>query len=164
MKALHVMLFGLLLSISGCSVKQTIQTSTPYLITIKTQEIALLDTGFLNRAKHYTQLQIFSAGNVLFNLEMQDTMCLDGKCFDKLDFNKRFFGAEYYAELMQDIVDKKPLYGGKNQVMNANGFSQEIISDEAKITYKVEGDDWSFKESTKGILIRFKALPLKGEK
>lgn len=164
MKALHVILLALVLGISGCSIKQEITSSTPYLVTIKTHEIGLLDTGFLNKGNHYTQLQIFSAGTVLFNLEMQDTMCLDGKCFDKLDFNKRFFGTEHYAELMQDIVDKKPLYGGRNMVVTPQGFSQEIVLDEAKITYKVEGDDGLFKESKKGILIRLKALPSKGEK
>ena len=155
----HVMIYITLILLSGCSVKQSIMLSQPYLITIKTPQMALSDTGFLNQGKAYTQLQIFNAGSVLFNLEMGDTICLDGRCFEKEDFNRRFFGTEHYATLMEDIVLKKALYEGKNHVSLPLGFTQKIELPTAHIEYRVEGDMRYFKDSKNGILIRLRPLP-----
>ena len=156
---LHVMIFIALLSLSGCSVKHEITTSHTYLITIKTPQMALSDTGFLNQGTGYTQLQIFNAGSVLFNLEMNDTICLDGTCLEKEDFNRRFFGTEHYATLMEDIVSKKALYEGKNRVSLPLGFTQKIDLPTAHIEYHVEGDMRYFKDSKNGVLIRLRPLP-----
>jgi len=157
-KTLHVSFLCMLLLFSGCSVKQTIHTSEPYLITIKTPQMAFSDTGFLNQGTNYMQLQIFSAGRVLLNLEMGETICLDGSCLDKKAFNKRFFGAEHYETLLQDIVMKKPLFEGMHSVQTASGFSQEIDAKDASIVYRVEGDTRYFKDSKNGVLIRLKPL------
>lgn len=156
---LHVMMFMVLFGLSGCSIKHEITASHAYLITIKTPQMALSDTGFLNQGKGYTQLQIFNAGSVLFNLEMNDTICLDGTCLEKEAFNKRFFGTEHYATLMEDIVSKKALYEGKNRVSLPLGFTQKIDLPTAYIEYRVEGDMRYFKDSKNGILIRLRPLP-----
>lgn len=156
---LHVMMFITLIFFSGCSVKQPITLSQPYLITIKTPQMALSDTGFLNQGTGYTQLQIFNAGSVLFNLEMSHTICLDGTCLDKEDFNKRFFGTEHYATMMEDIVNKKALYEGRNKILHPTGFSQTIDLPTSQIEYRVEGDMRYFKDSKNGILLRLRPLP-----
>ena len=156
---LHVMIFITLILFSGCSVKQPITLSQPYLITIKTPQMALSDTGFLNQGKGYTQLQIFNAGSVLFNLEINDTICLDGTCFEKEDFNRRFFGTEHYATFMEDIVDKRALYEGKNTITHLTGFAQKIDLPTVQIEYRVEGDMRYFKDSKNGILLRLRPLP-----
>ncbi len=156
--ALHVMMFMALLGLSGCSVKHEISTSHAYLITIKTPQIALLDTGFLNQGKGYTQLQIFNAGTLLFNLEMNDTICLDGACLEKKAFNERFFGTEHYPTLMEDIVLKKALYEGKNRVNFESGFTQDIELPSTHIEYRVDGETRYFKDRKNGVMIRLKAL------
>jgi len=157
-KVLHVTIFMLSIILCGCSVKHNIRSSEPYLITIKTPQMAFSDTGFLNQGDNYTQLQIFSAGSVLLNLEMSERVCLDGSCLDKLSFNKRFFGTEHYENILSDIVYKKPLFDGVNHLQTATGFSQEIDSKEASIVYKVEGDTRFFKDTKNGVLIRLKPL------
>lgn len=156
--ALHVIVSVLLFGLGGCSVKHEISTSQAYLITIKTPQMALSDTGFLNQGKNYTQLQIFNAGMLLFNLEMNDTICLDGACFEKKVFNERFFGTEHYPTFMEDIVSKKALYAGKNRVDFASGFAQEIELPTAHIEYRVDGETRYFKDRKNGVLIRLSAL------
>jgi len=157
-KGLHVMCIVALMAFGGCSVKHDIMLSSPYLITLKTPEMAFSDAGFLNQANNYTQLQIFSAGTAILNLEMQERICLDGVCLDALDFNKRFFGTEHYATLLHDIVHKKPLYEGRGYTKTDTGFSQNILLKNALITYTVEGDMRYFKEAKHGILIRLRPL------
>ncbi len=155
---LHVSLFVLLLLLSGCATKQPIQSSTAHLITLKTPQMAFSDTGFINQGNDYTQLQIFSAGTLLLNLEIAQNICLDGTCLDKGDFNQRFFGTSHYEAMMHDIVHKKALYEGKNRIDSPEGFSQEIFLPDAKISYRVEKENVTFKESVHGILIRLKPL------
>ena len=148
-----------LLFFSGCAVKKDITSSETYVITIKNKQIALSDTGFINRGKDYINVQIFSAGNVLFNLEMSgNDICLEGRCLDKLAFNQQFFQVEHYADLMQNIIERKPLYDGKNVRQTPAGFEQELSLPNSHISYKVEGLNTSFRDTKNGVLIRLKPL------
>lgn len=155
---LHVMVFMSLTLFSGCSIKHTITASQPYLITIKTPQMAFSDTGFLNQGAGYTQLQIFNAGTVLFNLEMSHSICLNGSCFDKIEFNKHFFGTEHYETIMEDIINKKTLYEGQSKIIHSTGFTQKIDLPTSQIEYRIEGDTRYFKDSKNGILLRLKPL------
>ena len=124
-KSLHVMMFFLLL-LTGCATKVPITSSDTYLISIKNKQIALSDTGFINHGKGYTNVQIFSAGAVLFNLEVQDDVCLDGRCTSRIEFNKLFFEHPHYEAMISDVLEMKPLYDGKNKVTIEGGFEQEL--------------------------------------
>ena len=155
---LHALLLVSVIGLSGCGIKHEISTSKAYLVTIKTPQRALSDTGFLNQADGYTQLQVFNAGTLLFNLEMTHEICLDGRCLEKREFNKYFFGVEHYETLMNDIIDKKELYSGQNRVDTAEGFSQEIHLKNADIVYKIEGDTRYFKDTKNSVLFRLKPL------
>lgn len=157
-KSLHVMMFLAIFIVSGCGIKQEISSSKAYLVTIKTPQMALSDTGFLNQGKEYAQLQIFSAGAVLFHLEVSKRICLDGRCLEKIEFNKHFFGTEHYAELMNDIIAKNALYDGVNRQETVDGFSQEIHLPQTSIVYRVQGDARYFKDSKQGILLRLTPL------
>lgn len=158
-KLLHVSFLALLF-LSGCAVKQTIHSSETYVITIKNKQVALSDTGFINQGNDYANVQIFTAGSVLFNLEIiGSNICLDGHCLDKLSFNQQFFQVEHYAGLMQEIIAKQPIYEGKNMQQTSQGFEQEIALPNSHIVYKVEGANLTFRDTTNGILIRLKALP-----
>jgi hypothetical protein len=159
-KILHVSFLAVMLLLSGCALKKEVISSQPYVVTVKTPSIAISDTGFLNRGKNYANVQIFSAGNILFNLEMMgDYICLDGRCLDKLSFNKQFFGYEHYADLMQDILNKEPIYHGLHLQKTAGGFVQTIASEDTQIDYRVENDTLVFKDTKNHLLIRFKPLP-----
>ena len=157
-RVLHVSLL-MLLFLSGCATKQEITSSETYVITIKNKQIALSDTGFINQGKDYTNVQIFSAGSVLFNLEiMGNNICLDGRCLDKLAFNQQFFQEEHYAGLMQEIIAKQPIYEKKNLKQTSNGFEQELELSNSHIVYKVEGSNLTFRDTKNGIVLRLKQL------
>lgn len=156
-KSLHVMIFIILL-FSGCATKIPIISSDTYLVTIKNKQMALSDTGFLNYGKDYINVQIFSAGAVLFNLEVQENVCLDGRCTSRMEFNKRFFEYPHYEAMINDILEMKPLYDGKNKVTIEGGFEQELDLLGSYISYKVQGKSLSFKDSKNGILIKLKEL------
>ena len=156
---LHVS-FLVLLFLTGCATKQEITSSETYIITIKNKQIALSDTGFINQGKDYTNVQIFSAGSVLFNLEIiGSNICLDGRCMDKLAFNQQFFQEDHYAGLMQEIIAKQPIYEGKNLHQSSNGFEQELDLKNSHLVYKVEGSNLTFRDTKNGILMRLKPLP-----
>jgi len=157
-RVLHVSLL-MLLFLSGCATKQEITSSETYVITIKNKQIALSDTGFINQGKDYTNVQIFSAGSVLFNLEiMGNNICLDGRCMDKLAFNQQFFQEEHYSGLMQEIIAKQPIYERKNLKQTSNGFEQELELSNSHIVYKVEGSNLTFRDTKNGIVLRLKQL------
>lgn len=156
---LHVA-FLISLFLSGCATKKEISSSETYIITIKNKQIALSDTGFINQGKDYTNVQIFSAGSVLFNLEMMGSnICLDGRCMDKLAFNQQFFQEEHYAGLMQEIIAKQPIYEKKNLKQTNTGFEQELEFSNSHLVYKVEGQNLTFRDTKNGILLRLKPLP-----
>jgi len=157
--SLHVMLVTLFL-FSGCALKHEINSSQAYLVTIKNPDMALSDTGFLNRGKDYTNVQIFAAGNALFNLEItENTICLNGRCFDKVSFNQEFFHQKHYATFMEEIINHQPLYGGMQLHKTATGFEQELDLPQSHIHYNVDGETLLFKDTKNSILIRLKLLP-----
>lgn len=156
-KSLHVMIFILFL-ISGCATKIPITSSDTYLISIKNKQMALSDTGFINQGKNYINVQIFSAGAVLFNLEVQNDICLDGRCASRMEFNKRFFEYPHYEAIINDILEMKPLYDGKNKVTIEGGFEQELDFPNSYISYKVQNKSLTFRDSKNGILIKIKEL------
>ncbi|MDD2383321.1 MAG: hypothetical protein PHN18_03945 [Sulfurospirillaceae bacterium] len=153
------LLIGLcLLLLSGCSTKPNIVVSQPYLITIKNTQIALSDTGFINFGKDYANVQIFSAGAALFNLEASDDMCVDGRCTSREQFNTMFFNHEHYATLMDDLLHMQPIYQSRNLKKIENGFEQEIILPKSHITYRVINHSMTFRDSQNGIMIKLKPL------
>ena len=156
-KSLHVMIVMILL-LSGCATKTPIISSDTYLITIKNKQMAVSDTGFLNHGKDYVNVEIFSAGAVLFNLEVQDDVCLEGRCTSRIEFNKLFFEYPHYEAMINDVLEMKPLYDGKNKVTIEGGFEQELDLLGSYISYKVQGKSLSFKDSKNGILIKLKEL------
>lgn len=156
-KSLHVMMFFLLL-LTGCATKVPITSSDTYLISIKNKQIALSDTGFINHGKGYTNVQIFSAGSILFNLEVQDDVCLDGRCTSRIEFNKLFFEHPHYEAMISDVLEMKPLYDGKNKVTIEGGFEQELDLQNSYISYKVQNKALTFRDSKNGIVIKLKEL------
>lgn len=153
--ALHVLLMVAFM-LGGCAVKTPITSSDSYLVTIKNKKIALSDMGFLNHGKEYTNLQIFSAGSVLFNLEINNNICLDGRCTDRLEFNRLFFENEHYETMINDILNMTPLYNGKNMVKIEGGFEQELELQNSHIVYKVQNKSLYFRDSKNSILIKLK--------
>ncbi|MDD3323515.1 MAG: hypothetical protein PHN38_00125 [Sulfurospirillaceae bacterium] len=155
-KWLHVAVLVLLFA--GCSLKTEINSSQPYLISLKNRHMAFSDAGFLNLADGYTNMQIFSTGALLLNLEVTHNVCLDGKCYDKLAFNRLFFDVEHYEELINDLLHMKPIFGGKNRVDIDGGFEQVLTLGDTHIVYRIQKGTLYFKDSKHGILMKLKPL------
>ena len=154
-----VLFIGLcLLFFSGCTVKPQVTTSEPYLISIKNSQMAISDTGFINFGKDYANVQIFSAGAVLFNLEVSDEVCVDGRCTSREQFNRLFFNDEHYATLIDDILHMLPIYQSKNVKILENGFEQEIILPKSNIIYYVVNHSVTFRDNLNGVMIKLKPL------
>lgn len=144
--------------LGGCVTKPSISVSQSYLITIKNAQMSLSDTGFINFGKDYANVQIFSAGTALFNLEVSDDVCVDGRCTSREQFNTLFFNNEHYATLIDDLLHMQPIYQAKNLIKIENGFEQELILPKSHLTYRVINHSVIFKDSQNGIIIKLKPL------
>ncbi len=147
-----------LLFFAACSQKYNINFSAPYIIVIKTKNIAIADSGFLKKAQNYKSLQIFSAGKILLNVELSNNACLDGHCTTKSDFNERLFGYRYYDNLLDNILDKRAIYDAKNIVYKKDGFEQKIKTKSYNIIYKVDEGSIYFKDKKNHVLIKLRRL------
>ncbi len=147
-----------LLFITGCAIKPHINFSQPYKIIIKTKNIAIADSGFVRKAQGYKSIEIFSAGVLALHVELSKLACLNDSCTTREDFNRRFFGYKHYAKILDDILDKQPIYGGVNKIKIKYGFEQNIKTNRYDILYKVGKKSIYFKDRKNHILIKLKRL------
>lgn len=81
------------------------------------------DKGFINHYANYTQVQVFSAGNVVLNLKIyDDRVCRDTfECQTLKQFNKEYLSASYEDDFIQKLFsqDNKDIYfkDSKNGVL-----------------------------------------------
>ena len=80
---------GIMLFFSACSVKeQTIETSQPVKLVIKTPSIKLSGIGFYKRGGKYANLQIFSGGVAVLDYKSANNICINNKCMTRGIFNE----------------------------------------------------------------------------
>lgn len=152
-----VLVLGLLLS--GCSLKTPVISSKPYRVLIKNKNIALNDTGFLNFKAKEKNIQVFSAGNVILNLHVENKkVCLDSSCMKKNYFNQKFFGFKHYPSFIDDLLLFKPIYNGKNLRKLQNGFEQRLVGENYDIFYRVEDNKLYFKDKKNKVLMKLNEL------
>ncbi|WP_228152074.1 hypothetical protein [Malaciobacter halophilus] len=75
---------------------------------IKTPNMRFYDTGFINRYKDYTQVQIFTAGKSILNLKMyKNQICSDTfSCLDYKSFNKQYLNSSYENGFIKKLFEK----------------------------------------------------------
>ena len=115
----------------GC-LGQNLPQSKSVLFLIKSKNLKLNDTAFIHKARNSSKIQVYSNGQNIFELKFNEKACVNGVCFSKLEFNEKFLGRLHYNSIFEDILDKKPIYGGKNLVKNACGFTQNISENSIK--------------------------------
>ena len=142
----------------GCAYKIHYTSSTPYYVVIKNSSISMADTGFIKRDKSRFNLQLFSASTPIFNLHVDDDVCLDYVCLSQQNFNKKFFGINHYKGFIDELFNFKPIYGKKNLKKNKNSFEQKLKTDSYDITYRVEEGRLYFRDSKNRVLIKLKEL------
>ncbi|SFV59476.1 Putative lipoprotein [hydrothermal vent metagenome] len=150
--------FCTLLFLAGCSIKHQINFSAPYLIVIKTKDIAMADSGFVKKADGYKSIEIFTLGKLTLHVEIGNDACINGYCTDRIDFNRRFFGYQYYANLLDDILDRSYIYAGVGKIETQDGFLQKIKTKNYDIIYRVTDKTTYFKDRKNHILIKLTRL------
>ncbi|MDR1614100.1 MAG: hypothetical protein LBS26_00865 [Campylobacteraceae bacterium] len=150
---------GVVLFFSACSVKeQTIETSQPVKLIIKTPSLKLSGIGFYKRGGKYANLQIFSAGVVTLDYKSAGNICVNNRCMTRGIFNEKFFLQPHYNELIDDILAQKPIYKSQNLTKTDSGFSQYIAKTEFNISYDVNESYADFSDSQNNITIQIEKL------
>ncbi len=93
--------------LSGCALKQpTLSQSAT--ILLKTPSMKFYDKGFITQYDNYTQVQIFSAGTLVLNLEIyEDRICQSTfKCQSLKVFNAQNLDRSYADNFIKKLFDK----------------------------------------------------------
>ena len=150
--------FAIMVLLGGCAMKPKNIKSKTYLVTFKFANIKFSDVGFLNTAKNYTNIQVFSAGTPLIDLKIESEICVDYFCMVKSDFNKEYLSFSYPDEIMPNILNAKPIFDSKNLIKTPNGFTQKLENENYKILYKITHEKIYFKDFKNNILIKLKII------
>lgn len=142
----------------GCSQKISYTSSKAYFVVIKTQKIALADTGFIKKDDSRLNLQLFSASSPIFDLHVNDDVCIDYTCLTRESFNDEFFGYKHYKNFIDELFNMQPIYNKKNLLKSKDGFEQKIRTNNYDITYKVVNGNLYFKDKHNRVLIKLKEL------
>ncbi len=111
---MHKLFLVILLFFTGCAYKTPYTSSKPYYIVIKNSQIAVADTGFIKRDENRFNLQLFSASTPVFDLHVDDDVCLDYTCLSKTAFNREFFSDGHYENFIDELFNLRPIYSSKN--------------------------------------------------
>ena len=155
---MHKVFLVLLLFFTGCAYKTPYASSKPYYIVIKNSQIAVADTGFIKRDDSRFNLQLFSASTPIFDLHVENNVCLDYVCLSKRSFNVEFFGVSHYESFINELFNFQPIYSKKNLKKTKSGFEQKLKSKSYDITYKIENGNLYFRDKKNRILIKLKEL------
>jgi len=93
---------------TGCAIKQpTLSQSAT--ILLKTPSMKFYDKGFISVYDTYTQVQIFSAGSLILNLEIyKDKICQSTfKCQSLKAFNAQNLDDSYEENFIKKLFDKQ---------------------------------------------------------
>lgn len=94
--------------LNACSFNQVIVAKSATIL-IKTPSLKFYDKGFITEFKNYTQVQIFSAGVSVLNLQLyKDRVCESTfKCKSLKTFNKEFLSSSYKDSFLKELFEKE---------------------------------------------------------
>lgn len=145
-----------LLFLSGCGARPFVKTDVATII-LKTPKLKFADTGYVRSNEDLVALELFSAGQAVGKIEIEDLVCVDGEgCMRKSSFNAEYLSADYPDSLMENILRSNPIYNGLNLVKDAHGFEQTISKNGVDIRYKVTDRQTYFKDRKNRVLIKIK--------
>jgi len=145
------------LALSGCvGAMPNYNSSNSNMIIFKTPTIRYADQGFISQASSETKLEIYGNGQAVMRLRVTPTQtCLSSlKCMSNSEFNKKVLNANYPEDTLRNILNAQPIFGGKNLVKRANGFSQKI----GTINYTVSDGNINFRDSSAGVKIKISKI------
>lgn len=117
--------------------------------TMISPDFKISDAGFLKNSTNSTNLQVYSSGVSLLDVNIKDRVCYNSVCKDELEFNKSFFKRVHYKGFFRNMLTKQPIYDGQNLVKSECGFDQNLTN----LTYQICGNKTYFKDDRNGIKI-----------
>lgn len=92
----------------GCGAKKP-QLSQSATILIKTPAMKFYDKGFITTFNNYTQVQIYSAGQTVLDLQLyDDRICRTTfECQSASSFNKEYLHSSYEANFLKKLFEKE---------------------------------------------------------
>jgi hypothetical protein len=148
-----VVLFTII-SIFFVSCTKKVEQSKSSVILIKTEKFKFYDTGFINKNSDFLEVEMFSTAKNIFNLKIEDKICINNICYDKKVFNNDFLSSYYEDDLLENIFRKKSIFNKMKYEETLNGFSQQISNKNIDIFYKIEKDSIYFKDRKNRIIIK----------
>ena len=132
--------------------------SQSYVATLKTKKFAYSDAAFMQEENGVIDLQILSAGKPLVTLKISSDVCVDHNCISKEEFNHDYLSSAYPADLINNVLTKRPIFEGRNLKRITNGFMQKIYGPDYKIKYKTTPGSIYFRDLKNGIVIKLRRL------
>lgn len=146
----------ILFFLTGCAFSSKPQKSKTYQTTILSPILKINDVGFLHEYKNSINLQIYSSGINSANIKIGEKICINTACFNKKDFNEKFFLNSHYNDIFSDILRGAPIYDGINLKQTSCGYEQNIRKD--IIEYKICNNKIEFNDRQNRIKIILKEL------
>lgn len=128
---------------SACSINKATYIQSVKIL-IKTPKLKYHDIGFLKYNQNFLNLQAFSSGALVLNLNISKNICVNSNCLSFQAFNEEFLGKRFYDELLKQILKGEIIFNKIGYEKLQFGFSQYIKNDEYEIIYKVSENETSF--------------------
>lgn len=142
------------LLLGGCAMKKPAHTAS-YVVVFKTPKWRFADTGYIRSGDGVAELEVFEAGQRILRLQIQNLVCVEDEgCLCKSAFNAEYLSAAYPDDLFYHLLRGEPIMHKQNLVRTEDGFEQRI----GEIVYRVSAKEIYFKDTARGILIKFKRL------
>jgi hypothetical protein len=122
---------------------------------MKTKKFAFSDSGFYTNSPEKITIQAYSSGVGVGELKFfksDDRICIKNYCNTRKWFTDNFLSRDYPQDIILNILDKKPIFDGKNLSKTATGFTQNI----GAIKYRVSDSEIYFKDSANRLIIKIK--------
>ncbi len=135
--------------------------STSYKVTMKTKKFAFSDTGFLVKYENSMHLNVLAMGKSVLDMKIkkdEDDICVGSLCNTKHGFNQSFLVGSYPDGFIENVLQRKPIFGGRGLTKTSKGFVQKIICNTYGIKYQVTNKSVYFKDKKGNILIKLKEI------
>ena len=142
---------------AGCSTKNFTHKESK-IVVIKSPKIRFSDVGYIQHDGDAIKLELYSTGVAVETISIDHLVCVKDGCMGKSAFNKEYLSEAYPKDTLQNILMRKPIFGGKNLVKTKNGFVQKIKTDHFDIVYKVSDGNVYFKDKLNTILFKLKDI------
>lgn len=139
--------------LTGC-VKQPQLPPRSVSVLLKTPALKLNETGIIKHTQSGVRLEIYGSGVSVGGISIGEKVCVQGACFENVEFNQKYLGTKHYNEFLRDILTNKPIYAAKNFVQTQCGFSQRI----SHMVYEVCSGVSEFRDNKNRVIIRIMQL------